>query len=571
MAFEDDDRANEVVSKGACPDCGSDDNLVTYGDGHRYCYTPGCGKKPSVDPATMELVPTTRKERKVQPSNAVPFTTEHMTNGLQSRGLSRETLSKFGYFVHKENGKALQVAPYYSQQGQMVHQKYRDKDKAFWFTPLSDDAPKTKDLQLFGQHVWGEKHDKKVVITEGEIDAMSVAQAMKMKVPVVSIIQGADSAEQSLKTNYRWLDRFEEIILWMDNDEPGQSVVAACADLFTPGKVKTIKVEGYKDASEMLQAGKDGEIYSAVWGATVWAPTGIVNAALCGDDMEQPAAVVIAEYPWTRLQEVTKGILEKEVVYHVAGTGVGKTSMIVEIQHALLKQGIKFGVMRFEDTRQKAQLDLISRHVEERLHLTQIDKPDPKRLRELHTVVFGGGLVELFDPETADWSFEAILGYIRYMAKALDCKVIFIDPLSFIVAAVNSTDERKALDHVAYKFSQAVKQMGVNLQITHHLNRGDGKAHEEGGEISLKHIRGSAGIANFSMGVFGYERNQQGERPDLTRIRVLKNRFAGWTGLADVLKWDDARGTQEATDETYPEDGGSEFGEAPRGNTIQEY
>lgn len=567
--MRDDDLADTIMSKGPCPDCGSDDNLVTYADGHRWCYSPGCGKKSSVEPDGI----TPKKETKkvTEPSKAVPFTTQYLAGFQKARGLKQETLQKYGYFGHKDGGKLLHVAPYYNQAGQLAYQKYRGPDKHFWFEEIAADAPKVKDLQLFGRHVFGEKHDKKVVITEGELDAMSVYQAMGGKVPVVSIVSGADSAPNSLKANYRWLDRFEEIILWFDNDEPGQKHVAECANLFEPGKVKTIKVEGFKDASDLMQANKEGEIYSAVWGASTWSPAGIVNAADCIDDMDAPAAVKVANYPWPKLQEVTRGILEKEVVYHVAGTGVGKTSMIVEIQHELLQQGVKFGVMRFEDTRQKTQLDLLSRHSGERLHLTQLDKPDPKRLRALHTEVFGSGLVEMFDPEVASWDFDSITGYARYMVKALGCKVVFIDPLSFVVAAVNATDERKALDQVAYKFAQFVKQAGANLQVTHHLNRGDGKAFEEGGEISLKNIRGSAGIANFSMGVFGYERNQQGERPDLTRIRVLKNRFAGWTGVADTLKWDDVRGVQEATDEPYPDDSGSsEFGPAPS-NQMQEY
>lgn len=566
-----DERSEEVVSKGPCPDCGSDDNLVTYGDGHRYCYTPGCGKKTSIDLDTRLPTQAKRKAKTVSGSaNAIPFTTDYIPEGLKSRGITKKTLQKYGYFVHKEGGEFHQLAPYFGQNGQLAYQKYRDKDKNFWFEAVAGGAPKTIDLQLFGQHVFGEKHDKKVVVTEGEIDAMSVAQVMDFKVPVVSIVGGADSAVKSLKANYRWLDRFDEIILWMDNDEAGQSVVDKCGDLFTPGKVKTIKVECIKDASELLQAGKNGEIYSAVWAATVWAPTGIINAALLGDDFEQPAAVKIADYPWPILNDHTKGVLAKEVIYHVAGTGVGKTSHIVEIQNQLLKEGIKFGVMRFEDDRQKTMLDLMSRRVERRLHLEAIDNPDAVFLKKLHAEVFSSGLMEMFDPETADWSFDGILGYIRYMAKALDCKVIFIDPLSFIVAAVNSSDERKALDHVAYKFSQAVKQLGINLQVTHHLNRGDGKAFEEGGSISLKNIRGSAGIANFSMGVFGYERNQQGKRPDLARIRGLKHRFSGWTGIADTLKWDDNKGYYEPTDEPYPEEDGSEFGEAPS-HTMQDY
>lgn len=558
-----DSAAEAVVSKGPCPDCGSKDNLVTYADGHQFCYSPGCGLKKRGDHSEGETMETVTE---AAPEDAIPFTTEHMQGGLKSRKLSLETLSRAGYFVHKHRGKAWHICPIYDQQGRMVYQKYRGADKQFFFEKVAETDLRPIECQLIGQQQWGEKADKRVVITEGELDKLSADEATKYKVPVVSLLQGVQSAKKCLQANYRWLDRFEEIILWFDNDEPGQSVIAECAALFEPGKVKTIVVPGAKDASDLKQAGKDGEIYAAIWAAVTWAPGGIVNAKDCIGDMDKPAAVKIADWPFPKVQEHTKGILEKEVVYHVAGTGVGKTSMIVEAQHALLEQGVKFGVMRFEDTRQKAQLDIMGRKVERRLHL---EDPDTKFLRELHTETFGSGLVELFDPEVADWSLESIMGYVRYMVKGLDCKVVFIDPLSFVVAAANEQDERKALDNVAYQFSRTVKQIDANLQITHHLKRVDGRAHEDGGEISVADIRGSGGIANFSMTILAYERNQQGDRPDLARIRILKNRFAGWTGVADVVKWHEDRGYYIPTDEPYPETNSAPaFGEAP---TMSEY
>lgn len=559
------DGADVVLSKGRCPDCGSHDNLVTYLDGHQFCYTPGCGRKkgPRVDDETTDGESFGEVKARLK-SDHVPFTTQHMPHGLSKRGLKPDTLSRAGYFVHKEKGKSFQIAPYYNQKGELALQKYRDSEKNFWFTPVIDHPPQPKLCQLFMQQVWGEKYDRKVVITEGELDALSVAQETNFKMAVTSIPNGVGSAVDALKTNYRWLDRFEEIILWFDNDEPGQSVVAECAALFEPGKVKTIKVEGFKDASDMLQAKRGGDIYGAVYGATLWAPDGIVNAALCITDMDEPEAETICSYPWPVLQEMTRGIREKEVVYHVAGTGVGKTSIIVELMEHLLQNNVKFGVMRFEDTRRKAQLDLMSARANRRLHLDPIPKDE---LKALHSSVFGGGLVELFDPEVAEWSFSALERYIRYMVKGLDCKVVFIDPLSFIVAAVDAQDERKALDKVSYNFARLVKQTGANLQITHHLNRGEGKAFEEGGQISLKNIRGSAGVANFSMGVHAYERNQQGERPDLTLTRVLKNRHVGKTGVADILKWHEDIGRQLATDEPYPDSNNDK--EAPAFGPVQ--
>lgn len=540
-----DDRGT-VLTRGRCPDCGSKDNLVTYSDGHQFCYTPDCGLKTKATHMENDEVPRAPKPK----GPHVPFTDVHMVNGLKSRGIKLETLQRFGYFVHKEGGKSIQLAPYYNQKGELVYQKARDKDKNFWFTPVVADAPPPKACQLYGQHVWGDKFDKKIIITTGEHDAHSVAEAGGFKVPAVSAPAGDGSALDALKANYRWLDRFEEIILWFDNDESGQKVVPDCAALFEPGKVKTIKVVGIKDANELAQQGRHGDIYAAIWAATAWQPDGIINAAMCITDMDEPEAETICSYPWPIVQGMTRGIREKEVIYHVAGTGVGKTSIIVEIMEHLLQNNVKFGVMRFEDTRRKAQLDLMSARSNRRLHLEPIP---PEELRTLHSAVFGSGLVELFDPEVAEWTFEALERYIRYMVKALGCRVIFIDPLSFVVAAVDVPDERKALDKVSYRFARVVKQTGVNLQITHHLNRGDGKAFEEGGQISLKNIRGSAGVANFSMGVHAYERNQQGERPDLTLMRVLKNRHVGTTGVADILKWHDDIGRQLATDEPYPE------------------
>lgn len=534
--------AEDILSRGPCSHCGSKDNLVTYRDGHSFCYTPGCGLKKRGEMMSEEVHVSSKPK-----GSQIAFTTANMPGGLKTRKLDLETLSKFGYFAHKDGGKTLQVANYYDQDGQLSHQKFRDAEKNFWFVPMQDAAPQPKKAKLFGQQVWGDKYDKKVVITEGELDAMSVAQATNFKIAVVSINAGVGSAVDCVKSNYRWLDRFEEVIFWMDNDEPGQKVIPELCQMF-PAKAKTIKVEGFKDASDMLQAGKQGDVYGAVYAATAYTPEGIINARDCASDMEEPEATTICSYPWPIVQEKTLGIREGEVCYHVAGTGIGKTSQLVEIQQGLLDKGIKFGVMRFEDTRKKVQLDLLSLRAGRRLHLDPVPRAE---LVSLHTAVFGSGLVELFDPEKASWDFDAVMGYLRYMVMALGCKVVFIDPLSFIVAGHTERDERKALDRVSYEFAQFVKHYGSNLQIAHHLRRSEGKAHEEGAEISVNEIRGSGGIANFSMSIFGYERNQQGERPDLTRIRILKNRWTGWTGVADTLRWDEQLGRQIVTDEPY--------------------
>ncbi|MBO6814574.1 MAG: toprim domain-containing protein [Rhizobiaceae bacterium] len=543
--------SDEVVYRGPCDDCGSEDNLVTYADGHRFCYTPECGMKTPDENFSPNKVAKSKTKRGLIAYSEGDFT------ALNKRGLEEKTLRKFGYFRYRsESGKVIQVAPYYSQEGELVLQKTRDPEKNF---PVlkSDNAPPLSDCMLFGQPVWGDKYDRMVVITEGELDALSVAQATDFKIPVVSLSAGVGSATKCLKKNYRWIDRFETIVLWFDDDSPGQEAVKECAPMFPVGKVKVAKVPGFKDASDLLQEGRKGDIYTAVWSAMGWRPQGIINAALCVEDMEEDDPELICEWPYPKVNEILGGIREGEVTYLVAGTGVGKTTIINETVYPIITSGKKIGVMRFEDTRRKSQLDLMSVHLNKRLHVDVVSKEERRRV---HKELFESGMLELFDPTSAEWGFEAVKSYFRFMVRALDCRIVIADPLSFIVAQMDHNDERKALDKISVDLAAMAKELSASIIISHHLKRPEGRSHEEGGQTSLSQIRGSGGIANFANSVIGFERNQQGETSNLTRVRVLKNRDRGGTGVADILEFNPDTGRLLPTNKPF-EEGPSEFGE----------
>ena len=69
---------------------------------------------------------------------------------------------------------------------------------------------------LFGLNTVGAS-DKEVVITEGEYDAMAVHQATGL--PAISLPNGATHLPSSV---LRYLEQFEKIYLWMDEDEAGR-------------------------------------------------------------------------------------------------------------------------------------------------------------------------------------------------------------------------------------------------------------------------------------------------------------------------------------------------------------
>lgn len=547
---------DRVISKEeVCPKCHKD-NLVLYADGHTHCFTQSCGYHSGpTDGETSSSSSSSSGRSPVSSELLQPDARSWPSDGLATRRITLETLRKFGVFTAGFSGKRVQVYPYFNPDGQPAGQKLRLPNKEFTFLK-AEGGESIGGAQLFGRHVFGDRYDRQVIVCEGELDALSVAQVTDFKVAVVSVNSGAGNAAKNLKANYLWLDRFEDIVLWFDNDQPGSEAAEECAKLFKVGKVRMAKATGElngkpcKDASDMLMAGIPGDIKTVIYGAAKWRPRGIVNARDNPSDVFAPTEKVISwSYPpmMVKLQEMTGGIYPGEVIYEVAGTGVGKSTALREMQYHLVEQGVKIAVLSFEDTIKDAKFGLMSIAAGVRLQLKEVPDPDDVKAMEaynaymlgVHERVFGPGLVELFDPQTAEWTMDAILGYVRYCAKALDCKVIFLDPISFVAAGIDLTsDERRTLDFVAKEFAKLAKELDIAIIISHHLKRTSGVPHEEGAPTSLNELRSSGGLANFATAVIGWERNNQaaGDAWRVTQSRIIKPiRRTGKSGLADVL------------------------------------
>ena len=97
------------------------------------------------------------------------------------------------------------------------------------------------------------------------------------------------------------------------------------------------------------------------------------------------------------------------------------------------------------------------------------------------------------------------------------------------------------LDRSMTLLRQLTQETGLTIHNVSHLKRGNGTAHEEGGQVNLAQLRGTQAIAQLSDAVIGLERNQQADNAadkNLTTVRVLKNRYAGMTGISTRLRFD---------------------------------
>jgi twinkle protein len=457
---------------------------------------------------------------------------------LQKRGLWQKTCEHFKYGVTTFNGRPAQVAQFTNEAGQVVAQKLRFADKSFLV--LGD----MKQALLFGQHLW-KSSGKKVVITEGEIDAMSMSQVQGNSWPVVSVPNGAAGARKALEKAMNWLNQFEDVVLMFDNDDAGRAATAECVSLFKPNRCKIASLP-LKDANGMLVAGRATELQSAMWNARTFRPDGIVGGDEVWELLTKKDTTRSVPYPWSRLQEMTRGLRTHEIVTICAGSGVGKSAICREIAFHLIQLGEKVGYIALEESVRRTALGILGIAMNRPIHLDIGSDLDPKVKAEWERIrenVF-------FYDHFGSLETENLLNKVRYMVVALGCQWIVLDHVSIVVSGMEDGDERRNIDNLMTQLRSLVQETGCGLILVSHLKRPDGKGHEEGAVTSLSQLRGSAAIGQLSDMVIGAERNQQGDPSvrNLTFIRELKNRWTGETGPATCLVYDKETGRLTESD-----------------------
>ena len=515
-----------------CPLCKSSDAVSVNADSSAYCFS--CQQY--IKEYDMETQPITngKQESKVQ-----NFSEQSDFTEIVDRKLSENTCKKYGVSVKTDSMGTItnHYYPYHDKQGSKIATKTRyTKSKEFSV------QGNTHQAGLFGEHLFSK--NKFVIITEGEIDCLSAYQMFytgKYETPVVSIKHGVASAVKDIKNSLEWLEQFQNILINFDNDEQGKEGALKVAELFSPGKCKIMHLpQEFKDASDCLVKNKIQIYTQAFWNAKRFAPDGIINANTLFDDIIKPSVQSFVQYPFEGLNKMTYGLRASELVTFTSGSGLGKTQVIREVIHHLLKQTKdNLGLLMLEENPVVTSKGIMSIEANQRLHLPDVHISKEEWQKHFDATT-GSGRVFLFDHFGSN-TIDNIISRVRYLAKGLDCKYIIIDHVSIIVSDQSHGDERKALDEIMTRLRTLVQETGIAMIVVSHLRRPDGKGHEEGAATSLSQLRGSASIGQLSDMVIGLERDAQHDDPEIrhtTKVRVLKNRFSGITGPCCDLKYD---------------------------------
>lgn len=499
--------SNWLKTDQPCP-CGeSRDAYAIDAKGHGFCFNGVCtqpnrwpdGPKVEMTDKTFQVVPW--------------------------RGLTRETMEFYG--IRTEVEGETPVALHFSYPNGRTKIKYRDPDRVPRYQLYGEQ--RTNNGRLFGKDRFPAGSAQAITVTEGEMDAPSVYQMMGSKYPAVSV-SSSSSAKNDCIADHDYLDSFEKIYLAFDTDEPGQKAMQEVAALFDFNKIYVVAMDpALKDANKYLQDGRAAEFSKTWWNSKRIMPEGVISSfsefdKLIDDDGEKPSV----PYPMSRLQTMTYGIRNGELVLLTAQEGIGKTEIFRYLEHHLLKTTKdKVGIIHLEESQPRMLKGLAGYELKSPAHLPDsgVTKQDIKTA--LRTLTGADERIHIYSHFGSD-DPNVILNTIRFMVTVCGCRFIFLDHITMVVTGLLNDDERKQLDYISTKLAMMVEDHDFSCFLISHVND-DGLT------------RGSRNISKVADLHIHLDRDLTAptlELRNITKLTVRKNRFAGKTGPAGMLQFD---------------------------------
>lgn len=458
-------------------------------------------------------------------------------NYLHSRRLTDETIKHFGvgsttFKIHdgfKFDSHRCVSFPMYGQDKKLVRYKLRST-KTKRGMRLD---PKGGAWGFFGLDKVPDDAEE-IIITEGEIDAMSVYQSTGR--PTISLPNGANSLHVSLLPA---LERFKTIYLWMDEDSVGQ----AGAQQFSRklGLRRCLSVRGLtpdgkkcKDANEALQEGID--LSQLLDAATVVKH----DAILQFDDLRQQVFheltnahdnSIIQCQSMPKLNQFIKGHRRGELTIFTGHTGVGKTTLISQLSLDYCRQGVATLWGSFEIANVRLASRMLRQFSEmENNGKSLVDDYDywADRFAELpmYFMRYHGS-----NPT------DQILDTMEYANYVHDCSHIILDNLQFLTYGQETkstfsrfADRFEVMDNAVAQIRQFCTSSNSHTTLVVHPRKED-----DDSKIQTASVFGSAKATQEADNVIILQRTVDGPQ-----LEVKKNRHDGNLGSI-ALKFDPKR------------------------------
>lgn len=526
----------------------------------------------------------TRDKEAFAPKETLKEVLEFPFKAIESRGISKATCEKFGVraAISEEDGKTVEAVyfPSYNQKGKITGFKKQDltldKSEKYHWSTIGSVSISNK---LFGQDV-AEKVQRKrttLVYTEGEHDTLACYQAMCDQVKgtkfaglepfVVSLPLGTGNAVEATLHNNEFVHSFDSLCIFFDDDYctpaekakhilKGHEAREAVAGALVGSPISLFVVTtdgGFKDASDMLQAGKSEELAKLVqFGKRAYSAEKITRASdISFEELveKRPEGLYINCFP--QLMNKIHGFRKSELVLLTSPSGVGKSSVTSIFASGFIEAGERVGMIYLEETNRET----LQRMVASKLHVNYNKfKNDPlscassEDIKQAYdSIVDDDQLIML--GHFGSLPITELMSKIKHMHLVEKCGYIILDHLSVVISGSDIANERKELDMVMTELAAFCAANSVCIIAVSHINRSGANDFkpEKGKEdkpfwikVTKEQMRGSAALEQLSFIIIGLEPEIKPDRSrGNVRLTVLKNRPWSYLGVADEFCIDD--------------------------------
>lgn len=506
------------------PSCGSSDARQLYDDNTSFCFSCQSFFKAQGNEEDNKYVSEHKESFSKQLS--IGDVKEFAIRGFKERSVTKAISEFFG------------VRASYDSNGNIdTHYYPYDEEKAYKVRKVP-----TKDFQWVGKSsgLFGKEHfnagGKRLIICEGEIDTLSIAQASQDKYgkiyPVVGLSSSA-MASKSLLEAREWIRSFGEVVLCMDHDAAGDKARDEAIKIIGIDKVKIAKL-CENDVNDVLTKHGGQTLLQNVWDAATYRPAGILTKEQLKEQMHALRDEPSIPYPecLAGVNTKLKGMRLGQIALYISGTGSGKSTIIREvILHLLNTTEEKIGIISLEETpgetaRSMASMELRRNLANEEIPIEELDVGFDK--------VFGADRIIVLDHQ-GSISDASIVDQMEYMAL-MGCKYLFIDHITILVSeGASDLKGNEAIDKIMNDLLRLVKKHRVHIGLVSHLRKtqAGGVSFEEGRLASLDDIKGSGSIKQVSLDIIAFARNMSAEEEKVRnhiKMAVLKCRATGLTG-----------------------------------------
>ena len=546
-----------------CPICLGGDNAdrrsfaINLTTGLSCCKRGSCGwegnfsglqKKLGLEPSetvdvTSSLTKSAMKELKrkafVKPTITLLPPTREIIDYFAGRKISEATLKAFDISTTDGTRAGEIVFPFYfDNKKELIFVKYRKPKK--WFKGCGWDKetrePNTMSV-LFGMNHC--EFGKPLTITEGMLDSLSLYEAGIRN--VVSVPSGAMDFNW-IEHCWDWLENFSEIIIFGDNDQPGQEMVEALLRRLSGFTCRVVndyplRPDGdtpCKDANEVLYFHGDLAIWDMLDSAEGTPLKGVIN--LSDITPIDPTTVPRIKTNIATVDKTIGGIQAGTVTIFTGLSGSGKSTVTGQFVLSAIEQGEKVcvysGELGPEDVQawlnfQAAGSEYITLKYDPIAggDVPYLSPQIQSRIRDWYN-----GKLYLFDDSQFENEnqLESILSVFKMMARRIGAKLFLVDNVLTVTA--EDDEEFRAQGRLIVALKHFAKKYGVAvLVVAHPRKKSTNGAHSA---IMQDDVGGNGALVRLADNVIVVE------RPNL---RIIKNRKTGVNKLVECVYCPDSR------------------------------